>query len=262
MLLNKKTPLEIEWAKLRKAEIAYLKKYLKKDSNFIKRNLEDKVPEKLQATLETAFNKAFALIFEKGTSVIEKTYNRDGLEKEFLINEYSHEVRQNRKTLRAVSKKAQSKGKVNQLISGVSGAGMGILGIGLPDIPIFTATIFKNVYEMALSFGFDYDSEEEKYFILLLIRTALSNGEEIIKADNSINEFIKNPVLPENYDRAKEIEATSKSMATELLCLKFIQGIPVVGVVGGAANALYLGRISQYAELKYRRRFYSKNLKK
>ena len=37
--------------------------------------------------------------------------------------------------------------------------------------------------------------------------------------------------------------------------MKFLQGIPVFGVLGGAADLLYMGRISEYAELKYRRRF-------
>ena len=38
--------------------------------------------------------------------------------------------------------------------------------------------------------------------------------------------------------------------------MKFLQGIPVVGAVGGAYDAVYLKRVAEYAELKYRRRFY------
>lgn len=39
------------------------------------------------------------------------------------------------------------------MISGVEGVGLGLLGIGLPDIPLFTAVILKSVYEIALSYG-------------------------------------------------------------------------------------------------------------
>ena len=37
--------------------------------------------------------------------------------------------------------------------------------------------------------------------------------------------------------------------------MKFLQGIPVVGALGGAYDAVYMRRVSKYAELKYRKRF-------
>ena len=48
-------------------------------------------------------------------------------------------------------------------ISGVPGAGKStsIDVFGLPDIALFTGLMLKGVYEIALSYGFDYDDEEE-----------------------------------------------------------------------------------------------------
>lgn len=40
--------------------------------SILNQKLEEKIPPKLQKTLDTAFAKAFALIFEKGTGVIER----------------------------------------------------------------------------------------------------------------------------------------------------------------------------------------------
>ena len=40
---------------------------------------------------------------------------------------------------------------VNMAVSCVSGVGLGFVGVGIPDIPIFTASIFKSIYETALS---------------------------------------------------------------------------------------------------------------
>ena len=40
-----------------------------------------------------------------------------------------------------------------------------------------------------------------------------------------------------------------------MLLLKFIQGLPVVGILGGAANPLYYHKITAYTQLKYRRRY-------
>ena len=52
---------------------------------------------------------------------------------------------------------------------------------------------------------------------------------------------------------------TSDSIAAELLCMKFLQTIPVVGVIGGAYDVVFLNRVLKYADFKYqRRRLFSK----
>ena len=41
----------------------------------LKSKIEDKIPEKLQSTLNIAFEKGFKTVFDKGLGIIEKTYN-------------------------------------------------------------------------------------------------------------------------------------------------------------------------------------------
>ena len=60
------------------------------------------------------------------------------MEKTYQINQYTDEVRQTRKSLAAFSKKAGVSSAKNVLLSSVSGIGFGVLGVGLPDIPLFT----------------------------------------------------------------------------------------------------------------------------
>ena len=62
-------------------------------------------------------------------------------------------------------------------------------------------------------------------------------------------------MLPEEYQDKEQIEQTAGSLSKELLYIKFLQGIPVVGAVGGAYDAVYMKRITEYAELKYRHRY-------
>jgi hypothetical protein len=93
--------------------------------------------------MNTAFSKAFSLIFDKGTSIIEKTYKKDELEKDFQVDLYSTRIRGTGKSLKKLSNKADIAGGVNLAVSGVSGIGMGLLGMGLPDIPVFTAMILR-----------------------------------------------------------------------------------------------------------------------
>ena len=44
--------------------------------------------------------------------------------------------------------------------------------------------------------------------------------------------------------------------------MKFIQGIPVVGAIGGIYDFIYMSKIAKYAQLKYKRRFYQKQIDK
>ena len=254
-LFDKRTPLQKEWEKLEVQEQRFLQKRSEKRESILNQKLEEKIPPKLQKTLDTAFAKAFALIFEKGTGVIEKTYQRTKLEQDYQVRQYMADVKQNSKSLRSFSKKARDTGTKNLLLSGVSGIGMGVLGIGLPDIPVFTGMILKNIYETALQYGYSYESREEKYFILLLIRGAVSYGDTLCEIDGKVNEFIRNGILPEEYQDKEQIEQTAGALSKELLYMKFLQGIPVVGVVGGAYDAVYMKRITEYAELKYRHRY-------
>ena len=53
----------------------------------------------------------------------------------------------------------------------------------------------------------------------------------------------------------EQIRRTSDALAGELLYLKFVQGLPVVGMVGGVSDMVYQKRISDYAAVKYKRRF-------
>ena len=269
-MAKKQTPLEKEWAKLEKQEAAYLQKRMEKTDSKLNQFLAAKVPAKQQGALDTAFYKAFQLVFEKGTAVIEKTYKKETLRQDFQINEYVSQVRGNRKALKTFSKKANGAGNVNLLLSGVSGVGLGVLGIGIPDIVLFTGLMLKSIYEIALNFGFDYESEDEKRFILLLIRGALAHGRELEKLDEKINVYIGLSVRMQSMSRAVvELETAENTwenciqkaaacLSKELLYRKFLQGIPIVGAVGGAYDAIYMKQIVKYAELKYRRRFYEK----
>ena len=51
------------------------------------------------------------------------------------------------------------------------------------------------------------------------------------------------------------MNATASAFALDMLLLKFIQGIPVIGLVGGAANPVYYKKVMQYVQLKYKKRY-------
>ena len=76
-----------------------------------------------------------------------------------------------------------------------------------------------------------------------------------------INDWIKSEgKIPFLTDKKTQIEKTSDLLSQELLYLKFIQGIPVAGVVGGISDVIYQKKITDYAVLKYKRRFLAKHM--
>lgn len=254
----KLSPVEKELQKIEREELK-LRQYAQKHKTGPdwKTELEDKIPEKVLYGLQKAFSKAFYLIFEKGTAVIEKTYDKDSIAKDFRINDYAVDVKGSRKEIARIRSKATSGNMLHTVVTTVEGVGLGALGIGLPDIVIWMGVLLRGIYETALKYGFEYETIGEKILILKMIETAIVSGEEWIALDSENDAYIAGAVdmgADEN-ELKQQIEKTANALATKMLVLKFIQGLPVVGMLGGAANPVYYQKIMRYIQLKYRKRY-------
>ena len=283
----------MEWKALEKKEERFITAARHQKEPLLNRKLERFVPEKLEDTLNLAFYKAFELIFNRGTSIIEKTYRKEDMENTYKVNAYAAGLKESRKTMKAFSREA-GKNKVRNLAAaGAGGIGLGALGIGLPDIPLFTGMVLKSIYETAISYGFSYDTAEEQCYILKLISTALSRGDAaesgnrsldamgpLIRTGTPLSETALSgtplsetfagqdglaalPGGPESHDTASLctslMQQASHALSSELLYMKFLQGIPIAGIIGGMYDAVYLKRIADYADMKYKRRFLEKS---
>lgn len=237
--------------------------------------LEGKIPPKVYENLRTAFGKAFGLIFEKGEVLIEKTYRKEDLLKDFAVRDYAVEIKGNRKALKDVRRKSGAADLTNMTVSAVEGIGLGALGIGLPDIVIFTGILLKGIYETALNYGYDYEEPKEKLLILKMMETSLLTGEDWIRSNEEVNKWISCGVpsrTEKNYSGCSEdvclnlaireqVRKTADVFALDMLLLKFVQGLPIVGIAGGAANPVYYNRIMKYVKLMYQKRYLiSKNV--
>ena len=245
-----------EWNRMLKSEEAFINRNLHRKTAGWQEKISRYVPEKLNGTLNAAFFKAFELIFEKGTGMIEKTYHREKKEQDYKILEFAAELKNDRKSIRAFGKQAGASRAVNLAISAAEGVGMGALGMGIPDIPVFLGVLLKSIYEVSVSYGYSYDTQEERIFILKLIETSLSHEEELLSGNTELNQWLKEPSQFE-ISMTEQTRRTSDALAAELLYLKFVQGIPVVGIAGGLSDVIYQKKITDYAALKYKRRFLS-----
>ncbi|MBE7043954.1 MAG: EcsC family protein [Ruminococcaceae bacterium] len=236
------------------------KKAREKDSSY-KEKLQKKIPEGLNHTLQNAFSKAFGLIFKHGIEIIEKTYNKDNITAESDIQKFAIDRIGNRREIRKLRRTAEKSDFLNLSITTVEGIGLGALGIGLPDVVLFLGMVLKGIYEVSLRYGYDYELPSEKYFILKLMGTALSKNEEWEKRNGELDKMLQ--ALPQVNETAieLEIEETSGLFATDMLVLKFIQGIPVIGMVGGVFNPIYYKKILNYVQLKYYKRYLKDKLR-
>lgn len=212
-------------------------------------------PEKLTETLHSAFEKAFALVFEKGTGMIQKAGRQERRRQAYQVHAYAADLRENRKNLRAFSKENDRIGRGNVLFSGVAGVSMGALGIALPDIPLFTAMLLKNVYETAESFGFPCDGEAERYYVLRVIEASLSYGSDLRRKNQALDIYGQTGVWEREETLEAQMKRTAHKVSETVLYGKALQSFPVVGAVGGAQDAVYLNRVRRYAAIKYRKRF-------
>ncbi len=58
-----------------------------------------------------------------------------------------------------------------------------------------------------------------------------------------------------DIDLDRIMKETSDLLSNTLLTAKFIQGLPLVGVIGGVVNPLMINKISKYARIKYKKRY-------
>lgn len=270
--------------KLDKQELKLLNKQpgvLKQKAAPLVSQLEQKIPPGLRESLEKAFEKAFKLVFEKGTGVIEKVSPRDNIAFEHELSNFglknSSGFFSKSKNLRRMDKIAGKRKNIGKSIAFVEGAGLGFLGVGIPDIPVFLSVLLRGIYETALSYGFDYNKPTERLFILKLIQAAAAEADfEKHKKNIELNnwdEFLKNNGISQKLEDGTdsvgeklkleglleaEIKNTAGILSEYMLFAKFIQGIPLIGAAGSVFNFQIYSKFSDYATLKYKRRYLQK----
>ena len=245
--MNEKT-LKKELTKARISETDFLIRRKKQKQSYIDSKIEKYVPDGLAGTLEAAFTKAFEIIFRDGTGIIKKTYGRGSSDNDDIV------MLRNR--ARAILAK-------DTVVTAAEGTGLGLAGIGLPDIPVFTAVLLRNIYQLAECYGFDYESKTEQEYILKIKETSLTYRESPEKLNDELNALMEQ-IDNEDYTYygliSQQIKAASEAVSKEVLYMKFIQTIPVVGAAGGISNLTCLNKVGRFAELKYRKRFIMKTI--
>lgn len=160
-----------------------------------------------------------------------------------------------RRSLRRVQGEARTGESRNLLLTTVEGIGLGALGIGLPDIVLFVGMLLKGIYETALRYGFSYDTPEERLWILKAMEASLTKGSGWLERNQAVDQIMAGSVVPDQEALKRQRDRTAQTFAMDMLLLKFVQGLPLVGVLGGVGNPVYYRRVLRYVALKYRKRY-------
>lgn len=221
-----------------------------------KQELESRLPEKVYTGLESAFGKAFSVVFEKGSPILEKTFRKEEIITDHRVSDDAIRRRGSRMELRYMKNSAAAANLGNLTLTAVEGIGLGALGIGIPDIVLFIATLLKGIYQTALNYGFDYETREEQMLILKMMEASLAGGEEWEAKNTEVDRLMISGIgeVTEEAFR-QQMQKTSSAFAMDMLLLKFVQSLAVVGIIGGAANPIYYQKVMRCVELKYRKRY-------
>jgi len=236
-------------------------KLLKSRLASVREAIEQRIPDRIKDSLDMAFFKGFELIFEKGIEYVEKTYNRNKKlsyhDKNSTEQKWEKVKKSSKRYMKNLDKQVNISKLTNSSISAAEGAVLGLLGIGVPDIPLFIAVIMKTIHEIALSYGFDYKTEYEKAYVLLIICAAISKGDLKKEYNNQIEvlEIKLDEDAGTDVDLQEKMKTAAGILSEDILAAKFIQGIPVIGVIGCAVNYSIVSRIGEFAAIKYKKRY-------
>ena len=259
MYLNQKqrdAALNRELTKVKKQEERLANAARKEQPALWKTELERRIPAHIHSGLEKAFCKGFGLLFQQGRLLIEKGYNKEELQADYAIRDFAVQLKGGRKELKQMHRYAQKADFVNLAVTTVEGIGLGVLGVGMPDIVLFLGNLLKGIYETALNYGFDYESRQEQLLILKMMCTALSDGEDWMTGNAEVDEMLYLETVGITDEIfTQQLQDTASVFAMDMLILKFVQGLPIVGILGGAANPVYYGKVMKYVKLKYRKRY-------
>lgn len=159
-------------------EDPFWKKAMAARTGNLRAKIEEKIPEKLEETLNTAFNAAFKMVFQEGKILIKKTYDADALKSEYAQKRVGVQTQGDRSLIKRLRKPSEKRYLKSLGVATTEGIGLGLLGIGLPDIPILIGNMIRTCTVSAQSHGLNTDRTDEQVYMLRLIRLAAMPTDE------------------------------------------------------------------------------------
>lgn len=233
-----------------------IKKVAGKYTASLQQGIEEKIPDKLEETLKSAFSKAFHMIFKNGKVIIDKTYDEEAVLSNFDKKKKILGLKASKDEAKALKKDEIARYAASVGFTTAEGVGLGLLGIGIPDVPILIANLIRTCMIAAKSHGINPEESHEQNYMLMLIQLVAAPKEERAVINAKLDALGRAIDKGENALCVIEnnMEEASKKLATAMLVSHFVMGLPVVGVAGGVYNTVIISQLHQLAEIKYEMR--------
>lgn len=239
-----------EWARQTREENRWRRQAAHRQPGKLHIQLEEKVPQAVRETLTAAFGSAFSAALA-GEPLLRRTTSSRA---------EARRLAQADRQLRTVERFGSVRNTGRSAVipaaaaAAVRGTGLGLLGIGLPDIPLFTASLLRSMGQIARGYGYGTSTRRERRIMLLMLNAALTDGPDYSQAAERLDQVMMGTRMDETPERELARQVAGK-LAERLLYAKFLQGIPLAGAVGGVLDSRLTAQLLDYAALKYNRRF-------
>lgn len=214
--------------------------------------LQDAAPQKVRQGLEAAFEKSFLALLARPELV------GRGL-RPAASGDENASLRQQRFAFYQARRRSGAGALGYTLFSGGEAAALGVLGIGLPDIPILLGTLLRSLYGVCAQYGHDWQSPQEQAFLLAVLAAAAAPSEEarpLLERCRLLGQAID---AGQDWSAILDVEQAageaSRQLCRTVVAAKLVQGVPLAGVCGGWYNGKLLSRATKLASCQYQRRW-------
>lgn len=256
--MNRKA-IKKELEKTKQKEKKFIYRCVSNEGSVLQEKVNGIIPKKIKSKLDGAFRKAFSLIFSKGKKIIKKTYSEEKMQERYDEDRRFAKAAGTGLSIRSFEGTSRRRGMLDGLIIAGIGAGLGFLGRGIISIPMFVSCTFRNIFETAECYGFDSNDPEEQFLMMVMMEAALSTGEDAEEADDVTEEVIdmidNSGLLISDELIEEQIEKVAGVLSDQILYLKALQIIPILGGIIGLTDVHFYNKVHKYIDLKYRKRF-------
>lgn len=141
-------------------------------------------------------------------------------------------------------------------MTAAEGTALGLVGVGLADIPLFITALLHTVNQVGNTHGFSHHSPGEQCYVLALLSAACACAQApVYSARTDGIGYLIDQGLPFGESVQDWTQTASRLLAQRLLPVKTVQGITLLGATGGLWSAGLLQRVADLAQVKYQKRF-------
>lgn len=239
-----------EWARQIREENRWRRRAAHRQPGELRTRLEAKVPQTVRHTLTSAFGAAFSAALA-GEPLLRRTASPKAEAQRLAQADRQLHAPERFGSVRSTGRAAVVPAAA---AAAVRGTGLGLLGIGLPDIPLFAASLLRSMGQIARGYGYGTSTRRERRIMLLMLEAALTDGPDYAGAAERLDQAMAGSPSGEIPEQELSDRVAGK-LADRLLYAKFLQGIPLAGAVGGVLDSRLTAQLLDYAALKYNRRF-------